>query len=284
MSVFWTALIGAFVGKILAVLFIGLCVVFGIGPQKWVAYMIEGLPFSMEPFHARIAFLFLGLVAATFLIIPYFKNIRWRSPVYRDELLPPPQNKGSQQGPETSQIQQARQEEIPIIIDFNPNDCSKDSDVPGNFGTDPAKKREYWFFVTAKKDINSFSVEVEKRDVIPERPNTGLPLYKPTYTQLHFEGSKQTTIDVPKGKTIKVLFVERTKDFLNQHSGPIHFTNTTVSFPHNHLEHHVHIKITGKGMNPIGKVFSVWVEKKNGNLMVDWPKVRLISQDQETNS
>jgi len=224
---------------------------------------------QMAPIQIPISVLIIGGIITVCMIgygiwpgLEQIEKLGFRSPLYIKASV-------------SSLKEPTQKEDHPLIIDFNPNDCFTDSEVQAKIGIDLVKKREYWFFVTAKKEISGLSVEVEKREVLPNRPNEIFPLHKPIYVQLKFEGSPQTKIDVSKGQKIKVLFVERTRGFPNHNSEPIIFTNTSVSFYNNNMEHHVHIKITGKGINPIGEVFSVWGEE-NGNLRVGWPMVRLI--------
>ena len=52
--------IGALVGKLLAALFIAICAAFGFGPDKWAAFLVEGLPTWITPIKVRIAFLILA--------------------------------------------------------------------------------------------------------------------------------------------------------------------------------------------------------------------------------
>lgn len=66
--VFGRAFSGAFVGKLVAALFIAICAVLGFGPDKWAAWLVNGLGSWATPLVARIALLCLGGIASILLI------------------------------------------------------------------------------------------------------------------------------------------------------------------------------------------------------------------------
>jgi len=66
-GVFARALAGSLVGKIIAGLFVAVCIALGFGPEKWAAFMIAELPLWITPTVARFAFVFLAVAAAYFL-------------------------------------------------------------------------------------------------------------------------------------------------------------------------------------------------------------------------
>lgn len=69
MDTFLKAMAGSFIGRVLAVTFITACTLMGLGPDKWAAWLINGLPTWITPFIARMTFLALGaIVLVSFLI------------------------------------------------------------------------------------------------------------------------------------------------------------------------------------------------------------------------
>jgi hypothetical protein len=60
MNTFIKAGIGALAGKLIAALFIAICATIGFGPEKWAAFLVEGLPGWVTPDKVRIAFLILA--------------------------------------------------------------------------------------------------------------------------------------------------------------------------------------------------------------------------------
>jgi hypothetical protein len=59
--IFLTAFAGGFAGKILAALFVAVCLVLGVGPDKWASYLVAGVGDWATP-GARIAFITLGMI------------------------------------------------------------------------------------------------------------------------------------------------------------------------------------------------------------------------------
>jgi hypothetical protein len=68
MNTFIKAGIGALAGKLIAALFIAICATIGLGPEKWAAFLVEGLPNWVTPDKVRIAFLILASLVFYFLI------------------------------------------------------------------------------------------------------------------------------------------------------------------------------------------------------------------------
>src|ERR1019366_222115 len=58
MEVFLKAMSGAFLGRLAAAGFIAVCIAMGVGPDKWAAFVVSGLPIT--PTEARIVF---GIIA-----------------------------------------------------------------------------------------------------------------------------------------------------------------------------------------------------------------------------
>lgn len=65
MSVFAKSFFGAFLGKIVSVAFIAICAALGFGPDKWVEFLISGMPVWFTPEIARYIFLMLASVVFT---------------------------------------------------------------------------------------------------------------------------------------------------------------------------------------------------------------------------
>jgi hypothetical protein len=64
----WRIILFAFVGKILASLFVAVCVVLGFGPTQWAEFLISGMPIFITPGIARLVFLlFASLTLASLL-------------------------------------------------------------------------------------------------------------------------------------------------------------------------------------------------------------------------
>ena len=78
--VFFSALSGAFVGKILAALFIAVCLMFGIGPDNWAEWIISGLGDQITPSIARYAFLTLAALTAFAVFGPSLWRLIFQSP------------------------------------------------------------------------------------------------------------------------------------------------------------------------------------------------------------
>lgn len=76
MGTFWTAFWGGFWGKIAATIFVAVCLLFGFGPDEWVAFMITGFPEVITPTLARYAFLVLGLIVLIYIFWPLIKYKR----------------------------------------------------------------------------------------------------------------------------------------------------------------------------------------------------------------
>lgn len=66
MRIFSQAFAGGFAGKIVASLFVAVCLAVGVGPDKWAAYMMGG---ETLPWIVRGAFVALGLATA-FVLVP----------------------------------------------------------------------------------------------------------------------------------------------------------------------------------------------------------------------
>jgi len=65
------AFAGAFLGKIVAALFVAVCVALGFGPDKWAAMMLGAEPGLL----ARALFLLLAALTLVTLLLPYRKSI-----------------------------------------------------------------------------------------------------------------------------------------------------------------------------------------------------------------
>jgi len=66
----------AFFGKLMAALFIAVCIAMGIGPEKWAAFVVSGLGDWATPFGARIAFLVLAIVTLVTVFGPWLLSLR----------------------------------------------------------------------------------------------------------------------------------------------------------------------------------------------------------------
>ena len=65
MSTFWKAFLG---GRVVAVIFILVCVTFGFGPDEFAKYMVSGLPNWISPEIAQVVFIVLGLLILVFFV------------------------------------------------------------------------------------------------------------------------------------------------------------------------------------------------------------------------
>jgi hypothetical protein len=85
MRLFFQSAAGAFVGKLLASIFIAVCVGLGFGPQEWARFVLGDLPYFGQ-IAARIAFIVLGLGVLLLLVWPQFSGanrITFQWPVAR---------------------------------------------------------------------------------------------------------------------------------------------------------------------------------------------------------
>jgi hypothetical protein len=62
MRTFVRAMVASFAGRLLAVLFVAVCVLLGFGPDQWAAFLISGLPIWITPSAARITLLLAAIV------------------------------------------------------------------------------------------------------------------------------------------------------------------------------------------------------------------------------
>jgi hypothetical protein len=69
MSFCWKTFYSAFLGKILAGIFIAICVALGFGPDEWAKTMITNLPEWITPPVAQLVFVLLALITSIFLYI-----------------------------------------------------------------------------------------------------------------------------------------------------------------------------------------------------------------------
>ena len=76
---FWKAFLGGFLGKLVAGIFIAICLARGFGPDEWVEFMITNLPSWITPTAAQIVFVGLGITTLGFLVFPYINfRLPWR--------------------------------------------------------------------------------------------------------------------------------------------------------------------------------------------------------------
>ena len=69
-TVFWSA----FAGKVVAAIFVAVCVILGFGPEQWVTFLIDGLPLWMTPALARVMFILLAVLTVILLIFSWSTN------------------------------------------------------------------------------------------------------------------------------------------------------------------------------------------------------------------
>lgn len=74
MRPFWQGFFGGILGRTLVGVFLAICTAFGVGPDKWIANMIQNFPY-MTVFVMRTIFVLLGLFTFAF-ILASFKNAR----------------------------------------------------------------------------------------------------------------------------------------------------------------------------------------------------------------
>jgi hypothetical protein len=53
----WRTVVSTFIGRILAALFIAICIALGFGPNKWAVFLISGMPVLITPGVVRLVFL-----------------------------------------------------------------------------------------------------------------------------------------------------------------------------------------------------------------------------------
>lgn len=73
MGVFIKAMAGGFVGKLVATIFIAVCVAFSFGPELWVQFILQGSA-HLTASNARGLFFALGLAAMLLLLFSIFKS------------------------------------------------------------------------------------------------------------------------------------------------------------------------------------------------------------------
>jgi hypothetical protein len=78
----WRNVISSFVGGILRTLFVAICIALGVGPDKWAAFLIAGMPFLLTPGVVRLAFLLLASLTLASLLwnkILNSESVLWKA-------------------------------------------------------------------------------------------------------------------------------------------------------------------------------------------------------------
>lgn len=70
--------IAAFIGKVLATLFIAICIVIGFGPPEWAAYVLHGSSY-VTPEMLRVSLIIVGGIAVAFAYGPQINRRPWPS-------------------------------------------------------------------------------------------------------------------------------------------------------------------------------------------------------------
>jgi hypothetical protein len=74
MNQFWKAFAGGFLGKLFAVLFVGVCAAFSFGPDKWIDLLLQGSSPYLTPSLVRGGLLAVGLFVILLLLLSIIRS------------------------------------------------------------------------------------------------------------------------------------------------------------------------------------------------------------------